>query len=204
MSSLTEAVRKGTRGPVPVSPAERFWNAVMPEPMSGCWLWDGAYNNKGYGRLSVGSIADGSAGFAMAHRISFELHFGPIPESLELDHLCRNPSCVNPQHLEPVTHAENMKRGLLGNKETNVGARLNREKTHCTRGHPYEGENLYQYGSHRHCKECGRVRYARDAKKLSERTHARKAADPEYAERRRQYQTEWARRARNKTQGHQS
>ncbi len=201
MNNLFVAVRKSARGPMPRPVVDRFLEFVSPEPMSGCWLWDGPYNNKGYGRISVGSITDGSAMQAMAHRISYEIHHGSIPEKLELDHLCRNPACVNPEHLEPVTHAENMRRGIMGSAETNPSARASRAMTHCKRGHLLSGENVYLHNSRRVCKECRRFRHAANAQKLAARISARKIADPEYAERRRKYQAAWARQAKIKKQG---
>jgi len=80
---------------------ERLWSKVSPEPMSGCWLWTGALSS-GYASLGSG---------AYAHRVYYELTRGKIPDGLELDHKCRVPCCVNPDHLEPVTHRENMRRG---------------------------------------------------------------------------------------------
>lgn len=70
----------------------------------GCWFWLGATNSDGYGRIRI----EGKTKFA--HRIYYEHHIGPIPDGLELDHLCRNRSCVRPEHLEPVTHKENIRR----------------------------------------------------------------------------------------------
>ncbi len=82
-----------------------FWNAhadkIMPEPNSGCWFWLGALS-RGYGSLKN----------ARAHRVAYEMTIGPIPEGLVIDHLCRVTSCVNPDHLEAVTQAENVRRGL--------------------------------------------------------------------------------------------
>lgn len=76
------------------------------DPKTGCWIWLGAKSPLGYGRAW-----DADAGrVRVAHQIIFEREYGPIPEGLELDHLCRNPECVRPHHLEAVTHAENMRR----------------------------------------------------------------------------------------------
>lgn len=72
--------------------------------MSGCILWDHAFNSNGYG------VVRHNGRLALAHRVAYETAVGPIPTGLELDHLCRTPACVNPEHLEPVTHQENMRR----------------------------------------------------------------------------------------------
>lgn len=82
----------------------RFEQKVSPEPTSGCWLWTGAMQPKGYGTVKV----DGRVW--LAHRAVYTAHVGPIPAGLDLDHKCRNRSCVRPDHLEPVTHAENLQR----------------------------------------------------------------------------------------------
>jgi len=81
----------------------RFWARTRLLP-SGCLLWLGRRNQWGYGMVAYNHTR------YVAHRMAYELHVGPVPDGLELDHLCRNPSCVNPLHLEPVTHSENMKR----------------------------------------------------------------------------------------------
>lgn len=88
---------------------ERFWAKV--DRSGDCWRWTGALARGGYGFAVVGSRDDPQR-YRNAHRFAYELSVGPIPEGLELDHLCRNRRCVNPAHLEPVTHSENMRRGV--------------------------------------------------------------------------------------------
>lgn len=113
-----------------------FWSRV--DVTTGCWLWAGGKNNKGYGRY----------GPAFAHRIAYELLVGPIPEGLELDHLCRTPLCVRPDHLEPVTHRENLLRG-------DTFAARNAAKTQCDRGHPYTADSIYvSKNGKRQCQIC--------------------------------------------------
>ncbi|HEY8766071.1 MAG TPA: HNH endonuclease signature motif containing protein [Dehalococcoidia bacterium] len=73
----------------------------------GCWPWTGVIHPLGYGHVNI----PGTRNPQMAHRASYEFFVGPIPDGLELDHLCRNRGCVNPSHLEPVTHLENVRRG---------------------------------------------------------------------------------------------
>lgn len=124
---------------------ERFEAKYIPEPMSGCWLWTAFLNPAGYGQIGVG----GRAGRPMlAHRVAWEMHRAPIPEGLVIDHLCRNPACINPDHLQPVAQKLNLLRGNTFNAR-------NVAKTHCLQGHPLIGENLY-LNSHggRHCQAC--------------------------------------------------
>ena len=109
-----------------------------------CWEWTGYVNPDGYGRVGI------RGRYLLAHRVIWEALVGPIPDGLEIDHLCRNLPCVNPDHLEVVTHAENLRRGISG--------LLNRNKTHCSVGHPYFGENLYKSpDGARRCRTCRRA-----------------------------------------------
>lgn len=112
---------------------------------TGCWVWMGCKLPRGYGRF----WKDG--GMRLAHRVAYELFTGPIPDGLQLDHLCRVPGCVNPAHLEAVTHAENVRRGDR--------TRYNADKTHCPQGHPYDEENTFIYSDgRRECRICNRRR----------------------------------------------
>ena len=106
---------------------ERFWAKVEPEPNTGCWLWTASLSSGGYGQFMIRP----SPKPERAHRLAYETLVGPIPEGLELDHLCRVRSCCNPSHLEAVTHRENVLRG------TSPYASAAR-KTHCDHGHPLD------------------------------------------------------------------
>ena len=98
-------------GEAELAEAERFWPKV--NLLGDCWLWLAYVNHGGYGRFRVGSMTDGTRRTVNAHRWAYEHLVGPIPEGLDLDHLCRVPGCVNPEHLEPVTHRENVARGFV-------------------------------------------------------------------------------------------
>lgn len=92
---------------------ERFWAKVSipPDVITGCWLWTAARSDGGYGIFGRGAWA--TVRTTIAHRLSYEVVKGPIPLGLQLDHLCRVRHCVNPAHLEAVTGATNVQRGLL-------------------------------------------------------------------------------------------
>lgn len=136
------------RKPKPI--ADRFWPKV--EKTEGCWFWKAAKHPRGYGQ-----IHDNDRGrMVSAHIVAYELTVGPVPEGMELDHLCRNTSCVRPDHLEPVTHAENVWRGESGSFG---GPVKNAAKRRCPQGHPYSKENTYvgPKGT-RFCRACARAR----------------------------------------------
>lgn len=116
-----------------------------------CWIWTAAANNMGYGVVNMYPL-----GNKLAHRAVYELLKGKIPEGLVLDHLCKTPRCVNPEHLEPVTQKENMYRG--------DSPRIKRFfATHCVRGHEFTEENSYRQPSkpahYRQCRKCNKLRW---------------------------------------------
>lgn len=123
---------------------ERFWPKVQVKGPDECWEWTAATAGDGYGTFRSHNRMEG------AHRVAYELIVGSIPQGLEIDHLCRNPICVNPQHLEPVTHKVNLLRGV------GVMAQ-NSRKTHCVRGHPYDTINTRIGTKGRSCRACHRI-----------------------------------------------
>jgi len=118
----------------------------------GCWLWMAAKHPHGYGHTWF------AGRLWPAHRLFYHWFIGPVPVGLELDHLCREPACVRPDHLEPVTHRENLLRGNGFSGRNGLSA-MKARQTHCSRGHPFSGLNLgYQgKGKWRQCKMCQRL-----------------------------------------------
>lgn len=125
----------------------RFWSKV--DKSGECWEWTAYTDKKGYGSFRL------NGKIRKAHRVAYELIKGKIPDGLVLDHLCRNTSCVNPNHLEPVTNKENVDRGI----SKDVNGRWQKAKTHCPNGHEYTPENTYyrKNRSHRECKSCIKI-----------------------------------------------
>ena len=155
----------------PIPTAVRFWtkvdfNGPVPEyrpELGPCWLWTAARNASNYGVFYPQTDVA-----IMAHRWAYEFCVGPIPEGLEIDHLCRTHNCVYPWHLEPVTHRVNQHRGMSFSG-------VNSRKTHCDNNHPLSGDNLYiEVGGGRRCIAC---RQGGRARRLLEATpEARPAA----------------------------
>lgn len=107
---------------------------------TGCWVWRGT-SKRGYGQITVGRRQ------LRAHRYAYELLIGPIPESLQIDHLCSTPACVNPTHMEPVTQAENVRRAF-----ERARAHPTEPRSQCRNGHPLTVENTY--GPFHACRLC--------------------------------------------------
>lgn len=122
---------------------DRLYARVIPDPETGCLLWQGYTNHGGYGMIRAAERP------YMVHRVAWELQNGPIPDGLTIDHVydrgCRNKNCVNVAHLELVTQAENTRR-------------WKRRVTHCPQGHAYDETNTYVYRGSRYCRTCLRAR----------------------------------------------
>ncbi len=136
------ATPKSTRVPLPW----RFMRHVEMITETGCWIWMGHLNGGGYGTFRFGRTN-------LAHRAAYEIFRGPIPAGLEPDHLCRVRCCVNPRHLELVTHLVNIRRGIGGR----TSAARERAKTHCPRGHKYNAENTFVTQGGRKCRACRKL-----------------------------------------------
>jgi hypothetical protein len=140
-------------------PVARFWEAAdCSGGLDTCWPWTKGVSSQGYGQFT-----SADARKVLAHRVAYELAYGPIPDGLTVDHRCHDPAvcglgadcphrrCVNPAHLEAVTMVVNVMRG------SGVGA-TNAAKTHCIHGHEFTPENTYIRKGNRHCIKCRRRR----------------------------------------------
>lgn len=135
-----------------MSAEERFWLYVQPPSLHDCWEWWGTR------QVRYGTIRANGSGNVLAHRLSYEMHKGPIPDGLVIDHLCSNVFCVNPLHLEAVTQKVNMSRGAPA------------RKTECKRGHDLtDPDNLYPgslANGRRNCRTCRKERDAEQRQRV--------------------------------------
>lgn len=133
------------------SPLERFHSKYVVTA-DGCWQWVASKNRDGYGKLAL------EGGWVLAYKWFFEGINGAVPTGFELDHTCRNRACVNPAHLEQVSHEENMRRGKWA------------QRTHCKNGHALTGDNVHMRPNRRGriCRSCN----IEGSKRFRERSHA--------------------------------
>lgn len=146
-----------------ISALERWNGKFRVDADTGCWVWTAKIVRSGYGSFWNGVSQVG------AHRFGYESLVGPVPEGLELDHLCRVRACVNPSHLEPVTHQENVIRGV---SPAAIGA----TRTHCPQGHEYSPENTNVRRRRRECRICINVQAAQRMRRHRARKRAAAAA----------------------------
>jgi hypothetical protein len=145
----------------------RFMDRVKILPYSSCWEWDGSRNNAGYGQLRINFGKNGYN--VLAHRVSYAIFYGGISNDMCLDHLCRNPACVNPWHLEMVTIRENGLRGI-------GPAATNSMKTHCKHGHEFTPENTRIRRGTRECMTCARCWADKNRDSYNAQRRAKRAA----------------------------
>lgn len=159
----------------------RFWRQVNKTDT--CWVWVGKLHHTGYGNFSVNST------YISAHRYAYLVLVGAIADGLELDHLCRNRACVNPAHLEAVTHQVNAARGVHPGQP---------KRSHCFRGHAMTPDNVKVHvNGSRQCRTCRRAAYAALMQQPKWREYGRKyGREYRRAEKWLEYHREYKRRWR--------
>ena len=143
----------------------KFWiQDKISIDVNNCWNWTANKTSAGYGKL----WGD------MAHRLSYQAYTGPIGKGLDIDHLCRNRGCVNPEHLEPVTRKENLSRGIGISLQKKAAA----AKASCKNGHLLTSENTYIRPSDgiRQCRKCKSASTARYQQANRDKINTRKRA----------------------------
>lgn len=125
---------------------QRILDSITFCPNTGCWFWLKYTDKRGYGIIGVGPQP------RLAHRVSYETFNGPINSGNDIHHCCRNKCCVNPNHLQQMTHSEH-------SKLDNVVAVLSSSKTKCPHGHNYSGDNVKLVNKKRICVTCARQRW---------------------------------------------
>lgn len=136
--------------PSAVPVIDRLMRRLVLDVATGCLNWTGCINEDGYGVISVPPRGKNRG----THIVAYEEEKGPVPEGLELDHTCENRRCCNLDHLEPVTHLENVRRGRAGLEQS--------LRTHCPQGHAYDEANTcIKANGKRRCRTCQREAKAR-------------------------------------------
>lgn len=137
---------------------QRFIKYIDLDILTGCWIWTGSLNTYDYGKFWLNNKT------VQSHTVSYNYWKGKIPKGLQLDHLCRNRQCCNPNHLELVTSLENTKRGRNHNSE----------KTHCINGHEFTDKNTYIKNDRREYRKCSSTRCKDYYKRTSKRKNRMK------------------------------
>lgn len=139
---------------------ERLKHMTELDTNTGCIVWTGAVDKRGYGRL-----ADDNGWYDMAHRLSYKLNVGVIPKGKVIHHKCFNTRCVNYKHLEVATHYEN-----IIEKGRSNAAYINYKKTHCIHGHSLSDAYVTRsrYGKMRMCRPCTKIRQIKYLEKLND------------------------------------
>jgi hypothetical protein len=147
-------------------PHQQAFDEKIVKTNEGCWRWNGAKNHDGYAMLKD----------EIAHRWSYQRYIGPLVQGLEIDHVCGVRDCVNPKHLEQVTHLVNIRRAIAKgsyDKCRNYLGDFQSRKKHCKRGHPYSGDNLkieiYKDIVARRCRTCEDMKFKKYKRSIREK-----------------------------------